>query len=164
MGKAMADAQVIYKDIFEQKGPLLYVIYMISSYIIEGEYRSVFLLEVIFDAIGLFYVYKTAKLYVDDDKRYKIITSLFWIFIVCSKAFVYGDSAEEIWFALMTIIFFEGIYKKEYKNTIINCVSFLIGMLIPFAITNIYMFIKDALIDFYEKRNIYLFKAKEEPV
>ena len=197
VGKAMADGQVIYKDIFEQKGPLLYWIYMIGSYIIASEYWGVFLLEVIFCAIGLFYVYKTAKLYVDDDKRCKIITSLFWIFIVCSKAFVYGGSAEEFcfpffsitlywffaslkgekitnskyaimglfagcvllikynllafWFAMMAIIFFEGIYNKEYKNTIINCICFLIGMLIPFAITNIYMFANDALQEFYEK-------------
>lgn len=197
VGKAMANGQVVYKDIFEQKGPLLYGIYMIGSYIISSEYWGVFLLEVLFCTVGLVYTYKTVRLYVDNDKRCKIITTLFWIFIVCAKAFVYGGSAEEFcfpffaisiyyffahlkgniitrqkflglgliagcvllikynllafWFAFMAIIFFEHIFKREYKSAFVNCICFLVGMLIPFALTNIYMFANDALSEFYEK-------------
>lgn len=196
VGKSMANGAILYKDLFEQKGILLYLIYMLGSLITGKEYYGVFLLEVIFSTIGLFFTYKISRLYVKEDKRCKAITALFWILIITSKAFVYGGSAEEFcfplfmisiyyffrhvkgkemtyrnfrmigflagcvflikynllafWFAFMAIIFFEGVFRKEYKKTFLCCINFLVPMLIPFAITNIYMFANDALTDFYE--------------
>ena len=47
MGKGMFNGKVPYKDLFEQKGPLLYLIYGIGYLISHDTFLGVYLLEVI---------------------------------------------------------------------------------------------------------------------
>ena len=47
MGKGMFNGKVPYKDLFEQKGPLLYLIYVIGYLISHDTFLGVYLLEVI---------------------------------------------------------------------------------------------------------------------
>ena len=51
VGKSMFHGIVPYKDLFEQKGPLLYFIYGIASIISFKSFLGVFILEVLFSII-----------------------------------------------------------------------------------------------------------------
>ena len=65
LGKSLFSGKIIYKDIFEQKGPFLYFIYGIGYLISNFNFLGVFFLEIIFSTVFLYYIYKIINLYLD---------------------------------------------------------------------------------------------------
>ena len=111
MGKGMFNGLVPYKDLFEQKGPLLYLIYGIG-YLIENDgFIGVFILEIISMTFTGYYLYKISCLYLNE--KYSILSSCLTITVICgSISFVQGGSAEEFSLPFMTY----GIYSFLILN------------------------------------------------
>ena len=65
MGKMMMNGGVIYRDLFDQKGPLLYFIYGLGYLLSHTSFSGVFLIEIISFTIFLLAVYKIANLYLN---------------------------------------------------------------------------------------------------
>ena len=59
VGKSMFNKILLYKDIFEQKGPLLYLIYGLGYLISNNTFHGVFIIEVISFTIFLYFIHKT---------------------------------------------------------------------------------------------------------
>ena len=94
VGKSMANGLTLYKDIFEQKGILLYVIHMLSYFISNDSFFFFFIFEVLAAGIFSFIAYRFLLLY--NCKKSSFITvPLFTAFVYSSHAFCQGDSAEE---------------------------------------------------------------------
>ena len=53
MGKGMANGLIIYQDLFEQKGPLLYLLHAIAYLISNQTFLGIFIFEVISFSIFL---------------------------------------------------------------------------------------------------------------
>ena len=68
VGKSMMRGLIPYRDLFEQKGPLLYLIYGIGSLISYNSFTGVFILEVISFSIFLYYIEKIAALFMETKK------------------------------------------------------------------------------------------------
>lgn len=195
VGKSMMNNVIPYKDIFEQKGILLYLIYGIGYLISHKTFFGVFLLEVLFFSIFLYYVYKTINLFLDKKYTY-IILPILAAMICTSKSFVHGGSAEEFcfpffaftlyhylrhfkqqeitkkllfangimagcillikytllgfWFSFMMFLFFDMIRKRKFKESVIACISFLLGMITPVIIASIYFLCTHSLKDFID--------------
>lgn len=94
VGKSMAEGKVLYRDIYEQKGILLYVLHALAYRISADTFFGVYLLEVLAGALFLFFAYKTVRLYA----RRGILFWLPWLgaLIYTSNSFCHGDSAEEL--------------------------------------------------------------------
>lgn len=94
VGKAMAEGKVLYHDIYEQKGILLYVLHALTYRISAESFFGVYLLEVLAGALFLFFAFKTVRLYCQRG----ILFWLPWIgaLIYTSRSFCHGDSAEEL--------------------------------------------------------------------
>lgn len=105
VGKAMANGIIPYKDIFEQKGPLLYLIHCLAYFISKTSFAGVYVFESVFLAAFTFYIYKTAKLFVGEFLSF-IAGVLTLTVIVNTPSFYIGDSAEE--FSLPFLAF--GLY------------------------------------------------------
>ena len=45
VGKAMANGLTVYKDIFEQKGPLLYLIHALACFISDTSFTGVYVMQ-----------------------------------------------------------------------------------------------------------------------
>ena len=117
MGKGMANGLVIYKDLFEQKGPLLYLIHAIAYMISNNTFIGVFIFEVISFSIFLYFIGKIVSLYCR--KIHILWVAPFISFITLSGyVFIAGDSAEEFCFPLLAITmyqmlnYFKNIYEK----------------------------------------------------
>lgn len=195
VGKSMMNGVVPYKDIFEQKGLFLYLIYGLGYLISHKTFYGVFIIEVLFFSIFLFFLFKLVKMLLNKNCGYFIIP-LVAILITTCKAFVHGGSAEEFClpffsitlyylfkyyksnglsnkefvicglcagFVLMTkytmLGFFMGfmlsiivtnLYHKDIKKCIIYSAYFLLGMLIPFIISLIYLSFNGAINSFFE--------------
>ena len=108
---AMQKGRVLYKETWDNKGPLLYFIYYIG-FLINSKY-GVYLLELISIFISVLFGYKTIKL-ITDKKLYSII-GIIYTFSVWGVTFEGGTFSESFALPLMFI----GIYlftKKIFKG------------------------------------------------
>lgn len=94
VGKSIFRGIVPYRDLFEQKGLLLYFIYGIGSILSSTTFHGVFILEVFFFTFFLYYIYKTISLFLNEKYTY-ILLPLITYFIVSSLSFFNSGSAEE---------------------------------------------------------------------
>ena len=133
MGKGMANGLIIYKDLFEQKGPLLYLIHAICYMISNNTFIGVFIFEIISFTIFLYFINKTISLYCR--KMHTLwATPLISYIILSSYVFIAGDSAEEFCLPLLAISlyymlnYFKNIYpnKMPTKQVVLN--GILAGM------------------------------------
>lgn len=65
VGRRMFDGQLLYRDVIDQKGPFLFIIYGIASLISDSSYIGLYFTEIIFSLISLCFVYKTVSLKYD---------------------------------------------------------------------------------------------------
>ena len=94
MGKAFLRGRVLYSQIFDQRGPYLYLAYGLASLVSASTFTGVFLLEWLSFSVFLYYSYRLASLYVS--KFDWVTIPILAIIIPSSKAFGLGGSPEEL--------------------------------------------------------------------
>lgn len=97
VGKGIAHGQVPYKDLFEQKGILLYIIHAIGYKLSSTSFFGVYLLESISFTISMIFFFKICSYYFSE-KIACVITFLSPIILLNKEYFRAGDSAEEFAF------------------------------------------------------------------
>ncbi len=114
--KSMANGFVLYRDIFEQKGLLLYLIHVVGYYISNTTFFGVYLLQVVSFTAFLTIAYKTFRLFFNSRISLTAIPVLAFV-ILTSFGYSEGDSAEEFCLPLLAV----GLYtvlkyfsKREY--------------------------------------------------
>ena len=117
MGKAMMNGQIIYRDIYEQKGPYLYFLYGLAYLMNHTGFLGVFLFEVAAMAVLLLFSYKTMNLYLKKETSLFLIPPLCFC-IVVSRSFYWGGSAEEFCLPLLAISIYDLLkyFKEDYPN------------------------------------------------
>ena len=94
LGRGMLHGKVPYRDLYEQKGPLLYLLHALAAAISGNSFFGVFIIEAA--AAGAFLLI-TARMLRKEGR-----TALLWLVpligtaVYSSKAFCHGDSAEEL--------------------------------------------------------------------
>ena len=143
MGKAMMNGQVLYRDLFEQKGPYLYLIYGIAWIISKESFFGVYVLETIALTICLCYSMLTMQLFCKRRVSYGLIPIM--AFSICaSKSFYWGGSAEEFCLPFLAISLYHMLKPlKEGKTPTIRVVLF------NGIVTGIIALIKYTLLGFY---------------
>lgn len=124
VGKSLFNKVTLYKNIFEQKGPLLYLIYGLGYLVSHKSFHGVFIIEVISFTISLYYLHKIFSIYFD--KKYSlVILPTISMIVTISGYFVHGGSCEEFCFPFIIIslyYYFKHFKKEELtkKEIIIN--------------------------------------------
>ncbi len=99
MGKGMMNGQVLYRDLFEQKGPLLYFLHGLASLVSDRSFLGVYLLEVLSFTVWLWITWKTVILWAEGRHlsfAAMLLTLVPLAFLtVNTSTFNLGDSAEE---------------------------------------------------------------------
>lgn len=116
MGKGFINGMVPFKDLFEQKGPVLYVIYGIGYLLSNTTFLGVFIMEVVAFTVVLYYFYKILKLY-QMEKLFYHLSPIFSASILSMFAFSHGGSAEEFCLPLIMISLYHFLFlikDKEY--------------------------------------------------
>lgn len=102
MGKGMINGKVLYKDLFDHRGPLFYFIYGLGYLISERSFLGLFIIEIISLSVFLFYSYQSIALFLS--KNYSLIAIPFISFIVINmEYFSNGGSPEEFCLPLLSI-------------------------------------------------------------
>ncbi|MCI8814968.1 MAG: glycosyltransferase family 39 protein [Lachnospiraceae bacterium] len=66
-GKIIANGGVLYLDYFDQKGPILFFIHALG-HALFGQRIGIFILQVVFFCISALFMYKIARLFINDNK------------------------------------------------------------------------------------------------
>ncbi len=95
MGKSMFHGTLIYRDLFDQKGPYLYFIYGLCSLLSRTTFYGVFVMEVIWAAADLLLIDKVLRIYCSK-KVSHFLSPLLLTCMFASKSFYWGGCAEEL--------------------------------------------------------------------
>lgn len=104
VGKSMLHGLVPYKDLFEHKGPIVYILHTFAAMISFDSFIGIYYIECLCCWIFCIFVYRFLRLFFDSDII--SIVPLFAGIIYSSLAFDKGDSVEE--FSLPLLMY--GLY------------------------------------------------------
>ncbi len=95
MGKSMFHGALIYRDLFDQKGPYLYFLYGLCSLVSRTTFLGVFLMEVLWGAADLYLLQKLMELYCRPAAAV-VLSPILFACMCASKSFYWGGCAEEL--------------------------------------------------------------------
>lgn len=95
VGKGMARGQVVYRDLYDHKGPLLYALHALCALVSFRDFFGVYLMEVLAGACFLFFSFKLITLYHPRRAAWILLPVLAFI-VYSAYSFSEGDSAEEL--------------------------------------------------------------------
>ena len=116
VGKSIVQGKVLYRDVFDHKGPLLYFLHSLAYLVSRDSFLGMYGIEVFAFTAYLLAVYRTLRLYVK--KNILLVLPLLAAAILSSKSFCHGDSAEELclplvaWSLYATLRYFNIRYPK----------------------------------------------------
>lgn len=127
VGKSMVNGIVPYRDLFEQKGPLLYLMHGIAWFVSHDSFLGVYFLESICATIYLYYSYKIIRLFFN--KKASFIIPL--MAAICYTAFTFkdGDSAEELSLPFLVISIYSIVKAQQSNESITKGEAILIGIM-----------------------------------
>lgn len=140
MGKGMLEHKIIYRDLFDHKGPIVYIINAIA-FIISNKY-GLFITEFIIFYIGTIFVYKTSRIVLS--KKLSIIVNLLYM-LISFRYFYGGNYTEQYAITFMSIAMYfiiKILYNKEIDKKIywiIIGATFTINLLIKPTYISIWM-------------------------
>ena len=142
VGKAVLKGYVPYRDLYEQKGPLLIFLHTIGAAISFDSFIGIWVLEVIFCFFTLYFGYKILSLFWQRESF--ILVPLAAFVIYSGYAFRTGDMAEEYCLPLLLYSLYVGC-KAIKNNTLPSTAEFLwIGVT-----SSMVFWIKYSMVGFY---------------
>ncbi len=126
VGKSMLYGLMPYRDLLEQKGPLLYILHALAALISFRSFLGVYFLEVIAAAFFLYFAARTLNLFNGKSNicRLPVIALLTY----SSLAFREGDSAEELCLPFLAYALYIGFKAIRLGQLPSAAESFLLGL------------------------------------
>lgn len=159
VGKSILEGLIPYKDIFDQKGPFVYLIYMFAAIINSKTLIGVYILETISMTVFLFYAHKIISLF--SNKKYSLFILPIIATLICTTyAYASGGTVEEfsLPFFMITLYYLLKYFKTEKLSTkyfIINGIIAGIIFNMKFNLTFFWIaFISIIFIDLIIKKEI----------
>ena len=126
VGKSMLHGIVPYRDLYEQKGPLLYALYALCYPISHKTFLGGWLLEIAAAWAFLSLAWKSRLLLTG--RRDPIFLFLTAALVYTAPAFLKGGSAEELSLPLLMLSFYYGLRCICLKRELTKREAFLIGL------------------------------------
>lgn len=95
IGKGMTQGRVVYRDLYDHKGPLLYALHALCAWGSFGGFTGVWLMEIALGTAFLYFAQKVLFLF-DVKKSAWMLTAVLALMVYTSVSFAQGDSAEEM--------------------------------------------------------------------
>lgn len=108
VGKGVLDGLVPYRDLYEQKGPLLYFLHSICALVPGTHFLGVYFLETVCLSVFLYFAGRLLSLYAPGGAAYFLLPILAAL-LLSSESFCQGDSAEELCAPAVMILLYYSI-------------------------------------------------------
>ena len=109
LGRGIIHGKVPYRDLYEQKGPLLYLIFALAALISEKTFVGAWIIESVMASVFSVFSWKTAKLFVTPARFTIALVPVMTSLIYTVYLFNFGGNAEELCFPLITVAFYIGL-------------------------------------------------------
>lgn len=109
LGRGIIHGKVPYRDLYEQKGPLLYFLYALAALISEKSFTGAWIIECVMASLFAIFSWKTAKLFTDPPLYAISLVPLLLGLTYTVRVFNFGGNAEELCFPLLTISLYFGL-------------------------------------------------------
>lgn len=103
VGRGMLDGLMPYRDLYEQKGPILYLIHMLAALISRDSFIGVYLMETLAFSLYLYFCGKCTQVFRADFLTGALAALFCGLVAAAGKAFSPGGSAEA--YCLWTMVF-----------------------------------------------------------
>lgn len=129
LGKGILEGVVPYRDLFEQKGPLLYFLHSAGLLISDNDFHGVFIIQVLFFTAYLVIMKKTAEIFLGDSKKSVAVAVICGMVTAVTHCYRRGDNAEEFClpFVALALYWLLKAMKNGYSKTMTNKVMLLNG-------------------------------------
>lgn len=139
IGRGVLEGQVVYKDLYDHKGPIIFLINALA--ILINEQIGLFLLEIIFFWIGTIFIFKTSKIFLDNKKSFICCSIYLFFSFICLYG---GNYTEEYAINIMCVALYyiiKIIHQREYKKYywMIIGTTFLLDFLIKPTYISVYV-------------------------
>ncbi len=142
VGKSMLFGLVPYRDLYEQKGPLLYALYALAYPLSKRSFFGVWLMEVAAAYAFLYLAYRTLALILGRKSPPALLLTA--VLVYTAPAFLKGGSAEEFSLPLLMLAMYYGTSAVLLKRDLTAREAFLIGLT-----SGAVLWIKYSMLGFY---------------
>ena len=149
VGRAVVNGQVMYRDIFEQKGPWLYFIYSFANLISGDSFIGVYLYEIASYFVFLLFSAKIVLLFCD--RKALLLMPLLSAAVCTAPAFEQGGSAEEICLPMIAYGLYAGLRSIVREKPVCRLEWLFIGIT-----SGAVLWIKFSLLGFYLGCGVFL--------
>lgn len=143
IGKSILKGKILYKDIFDQKGPILFFIHEFAAAISYTSFIGIYFLEILNFWYFIWCGLKTIRLFSSSPLNMPLLC-LLSLLTITSDAFFYGDSAEEFCLPFIAYALFLMLRFVKTKESPLWYQSLLLGLgagIILWIKFNIFIFI-----------------------
>ena len=144
VGRSILHGIVPYRDLYEQKGPVLYFMYALAALISDSSFFGVFLLEIVTFGLFLYFSGRIATIYLDECKAVYLIVAVLASVIPVSPAFAHGGGAEEVSLFMLAYGLYSVLSALHEKRLLSFQEAFLNG-----AFAAMVLYIKFTMVGFY---------------
>jgi len=144
MGRSIWDGIVPYRDLYEQKGPVLYFLYAIAALISSDTFIGVFLMEVVLYGLFLYFSGLIAQIYLGKCHVVYFIVAVLGALVPVSPAFAHGSGAEELCLFMLSYSLYSVLLAMHEERPLTFREAFINGI---FAAGVLY--IKFTILGFY---------------
>lgn len=144
MGKSLLAGLVPYRDLYEQKGPVLYFVYALVALVSRRSYFGVYLLECVTYGLFLYYSARIASLYVKNSLLIYLIATVEGALVAISRAFAHGASVEEMSLFMFAYGLYVALRAMQEARTLRFREAFLCGIW-----TGVLFWVKYTMCGFY---------------
>lgn len=147
VGKAILNGQVLYKDILEQKGILIYLLQIPAYLISHKNFIGVWMIQLVLIIISSVFIFKSVYILTNSNKKSYIATVLLSVVIFTSAALASGQIVEVYVLPLFVITIY--FLLVENKNKQLQERKIIIHMFIIGIIIGIVFWMKYSLCGFF---------------
>ena len=140
VGRGIRHGLVPYLELYDQKGPLLYYVYMFASLISESSFLGVFLIEVLLYAIFLFFSGRIAETLSGRTSAFWLTVAALGLGIPLSPAFSHGGSAEEFFLPVFAASLYIVLKAMHDHQPLSRGSGYLLGIFAAAALWTKYTF------------------------
>lgn len=115
VGKSMLHGLLPYRDLWEQKGPFLYMLHAVAAMISYRTFFGVYLLEIAAAFGFLWYSYRSCRI-LTKKSGVLLLLPLMGALVFTSHSFAHGDSVEQLALAPLAYALYLGLSVVEQKQ------------------------------------------------
>ena len=141
VGRGITQGKMPYLDLYEQKGPVLYLLFALAALISSDSFLGVFILEVFCFGLFLYESVRIAALFIERRRELLfLLPPVMALGVAVSPAFSHGSSAEELFLPTIALFLRIGLTALQEKRPLKRWECFACGLLAGLALWTKYTF------------------------